>query len=156
MPRDRYVVRPSAMKVAAERDAQRQLTMFGPRRLKRVWYPYHQWEEYHAGMWRIVNASAEHDTLLAKAIAFTGDAAAYGAQMQAVIHAWPVSCAMNLTTIGMNRHAWIGHAACSFFFQCPEHIVREAWHYLTQRQQDDANEQAEAAIRAWEHAYSER
>lgn len=153
MPRDRYVVRPNAIKLAAERDARRQLHLFGAVKLRRVWYPYQRWEEYHAGMWRVINASAEHDALLKRAIVFTGDAAAYGAQMQRVIHAWPISCAMNLTTIGMNRHAWVGHAACSFHFGCPEHIVREAWHFLTQRQQDDANAEAERAIRAWESTY---
>lgn len=153
MPRDRYVVRPRSKPILRETQA----TLFERTgALKRVWYPYDRWEEYHAGMWLVINASAEHDRLLRQAIVFTGDAQRYGEAMQAVIHAWPISCAMNLTTIGMNRHAWVGHAACAHAFRCPEHIVREAWHQLTQGQQDDANEQAELAIITWEDTYGDR
>jgi hypothetical protein len=150
MPRDRYIVRSTA----TPKMQPRQIALFDDCvTLRRVWYPYDQWEEYHAGMWRLVHASAEHDALLAQAIRFTGDAPRYGEAMTAVVHAWPISCAMNLTTLGMNRHAWIGHAACAHAFGCPEHIVREAWHLLTQQQQDDANEQANTAIELWERTY---
>ncbi len=148
--RDRYTVRP-VLRESQATETQLALFPLSPR-LRRVWFPYHRWEEYKAGMWRTVGGS-DQVRLLGQMITFTGNAQLYGEAMREVIAAWPISCALNLTTIGMNRCAWIGHAACAFKHAAPEHVVREAWHYLSQQQQDDANEQAEIAIRMWEHAY---
>jgi hypothetical protein len=70
--------------------------------------------------------------------------------MLKAIDLWPVSCEHNLSCTGMNRQAWIGHAACCIATGCPEHITRLAWHTLTQKQQDEANAKADFAIKTWE------
>lgn len=87
---------------------------------------------------------------LQKAIEFTGDHDLYGSWMMKVADEWPFSCQHNLTKRDTNRKAWIGHAAVAMAIQCPEDIVREAWGYLTQKQQDDANAKAQLAIEYWE------
>ena len=117
--------------------------------MKRVYHNYRDWEEYHAGMWRILHGD-EAKEYLDKAIAFTGDAELYGEWMLRVIEAWPISCEQHLTARSMNRQAWVGHAACCLAIGCPEEITRLAWHQLTQQQQDEANAKADAAIVAWE------
>jgi len=109
-------------------------------------------EEVTAGMWRSINGEVRKG-YLKRAIEFTGDANLYGEWMLNVLTAWPNSCEHNLTADNMNRQAWIGHAACCLAIGCPEDITREAWHLLTQKQQDDANAAADAAIEKWERTY---
>lgn len=121
--------------------------------IKKIWHPYTEWEDYKNGMWRSVT-SKERTRFLRKAIDFTGDAKLYGSFMQRVIIEWPVSCEHNLTDVGMNRKAWVGHAATCLAIGCPEDITRSAWGYLSAQQQDDANAEAQAAIDAWELAHA--
>ena len=91
--------------------------------------------------------------LLKRAIKFTRNHIEYGYWMKQVIKKWHYSCEHNLTDLSQNRRAWIGHAACALAFGCPEDIVREAWGYLTERQQELANKEADKAIEEWEKNY---
>lgn len=116
--------------------------------MKRKYHNYKEWEEYKYGMWRKA-AAAEEIKYLKKAIEFMGDHVLYGTYMQHVITQWPISCEQNLSNPDINHMAWIGHAACCIAFNCPEYIVRMAWHHLTKQQQDLANEQAEIAFANW-------
>lgn len=117
--------------------------------MRRIFHPYTAWEEYAAGMWSSVGGAARAK-LLAEAIAFTGDHEKYGSAMLAVLNAWPISCEHNLSDLGQNRKAWIGHAACCLAIGCPEDITREAWGYLTEAQRVAANRKAAEAIMVWE------
>jgi len=122
--------------------------------LHRVYHHYEKLEEFHCGMWGKV--SPEHqEEYLKKAIEFTGDAELYGSYMMKAIVEWPSSCEHNLTDRAMNRQAWIGHAACCIGLGYPEDIIRLAWHYLSEQQQDEANAKADEAIAAWEKRYLE-
>ncbi len=118
----------------------------------RIYHHHEKWEEFHAGMWRSVSLE-EKDSLLKKAVAFTGDADLYGSFMLRVIEEWPYSCEHNLTCEEMNRQAWIGHAATCLAIGCPEDITRLAWHQLSKDQQDRANLKADEAIRKWEEKH---
>ena len=117
--------------------------------IKQIFHPYEKWEDYKNGMWRKVIPSEEAD-FLTKAIAFTGDHILYGSWMMKVIVAWPIACEHNLSDCSINREAWVGHAAVSLAIDCPEYITRQAWWKLTEKQQNDANDQADRAIRQWE------
>lgn len=110
-----------------------------------IWHPYWDLEEVAANMWG--NAS-HRATWREMAIAFTGNASLYGEWMMRVIDEWPRSCEHNLTKPG-DKRPWIGHAAVARAIGCPEDIVREAWGYLTQQQQDAANAKASEAIEQW-------
>lgn len=92
----------------------------------------------------------DRKTFLDKAIAFTGDHEKYGFWMRKVINDWKYSCEHNLSNKASNRKAWLGHAACAYFMQCPEDIVRQAWSMLTEEQRIAANMEAEKAIALWE------
>lgn len=98
-------------------------------------------------MWGKVKDRAAY---LQLAIEFTGNHKKYGIAMMRVIDEWPISCEQNLSDTSQNRRAWIGHAACAIEINCPEDIVREAWHHLTDEQRRDANKQADIAIESWE------
>lgn len=120
--------------------------------MRRIHHPYHEWEDYKNGMWNKELPDNEKK-LLKEAIAFTGDKDLYGSWMLRVIKEWPVSCEHNLTNTSINRRAWVGHAACSLAFKCPEYITREAWGFLTDVQREEANKQADYAIMKWEEMY---
>lgn len=122
--------------------------------MKRIWHPYHRWEDYLAGVWRKL-PSGEEPAMLAKAIEFTGNHELYGSYMRMVAEEWPVSCEHNLTETSMNRGAWIGHAAAYMAIGTPEYITRRAWWMLTQEQRDLADKEAEDAIREWEIRHSD-
>ena len=123
--------------------------------VKRIWHPYTSWEEFHAGMWRRVYGD-ERAKFLGEAIRFTGDPELYGQWMLKVTAAWPMSCEHNLTDIGQNRRAWIGHAACCLAIKCPEDITRSAWGHLSEDQRMKANQKADFAIVTWERAHSRK
>lgn len=94
--------------------------------------------------------------MLKKSIEFTGNAKLYGSYMRRVIHEWPVTCEHHLTDLNSNRKAFIGHAAACLALGAPEDITRQAWGYLSQQQQDDANLEAERAINSWEAEYARK
>lgn len=121
--------------------------------MKRIYHRFDLWEDYKFGMWRKVSFK-EEKYFLDAAIVFTGDAELYGKYMIRAINEWPYGCEHNLSCTGMNRQAWIGHAATCIAIYCPEYITRLAWHQLTQKQQDDANEKADIAIKTWEDNYA--
>lgn len=98
-------------------------------------------------MWGV---SENPESQLKTAIEFTGDHEKYGQAMSRVIHEWKYSCEQNLTDLGMNRRAWIGHAAVCLELGIPEHITRKAWSYLSFEQQRLANAQADRNIYLWE------
>ncbi len=118
------------------------------RPLRRIFHHYLKWEEVKAGMWRDITAE-ERRAILTRAIEFTGNAILYGSFMLRVIVEWPISAEQNLSDVMQNRKAWVGHAAACLAIQSPEYVTREAWGYLSQKQQDDANDQAENAIQVW-------
>lgn len=123
-------------------------------RIKKKWHHYLKWEDFQNGMYKQVSSKAERTRLLSNAIEFTGDDELYGNAMLKVVEQWPVACEQNLTGTGINRQAWVGHAACCFATGIPEDVTREAWGYLTQEQQDKANTKADFAIQVWESKYA--
>jgi hypothetical protein len=116
---------------------------------KRIYHPFHEWEEIEANMWGEV---ANRKVYLKKAIAFTSDHKKYGRFMVRVICEWPNSCENALTDQNLNKKAWIGHAATALALACPEDITREAWGYLTDEQRTLANREADRAISIWENS----
>ncbi len=119
--------------------------------MKRIYHPYHIWEDYQHGMWRKLPSSEER-AATDSAIVFTGDHLLYGSFMTMVAEKWRFSCEHNLTEISMNRRAWIGHAAACMAIGSPEYITRRAWWMLTQEQRDLADAEADRAIHQWELA----
>ena len=104
-------------------------------------------------MWRKVSAKLE-ESFLKEAILFTGNARRYGSFMRKVTELWPIACEHNLTDYGINRKAWLGHAATQMAIDCPEYITRMAWAHLTPDQQNKANLEAEITIDLWEAHYA--
>lgn len=118
-----------------------------------LYHHYTKWEDYTAGMWRKVPKD-EAARFLEDAIIFTSNHELYGKAMLRVIEEWPIACEQNLTDKSQNRQAWIGHAASCLEFNCPEYITRQAWAFLSRKQQNLANAAADFAIAKWESMHA--
>lgn len=123
--------------------------------MKRIYHPYNEWEDFHAGMWRDVSTDEEEE-YFQKAVTFTSDPELYGSWMLKVVDEWEKSCEHNLSCTSINRQAWIGQAACCLAIGCPEHITRRAWNNLSKDTQDEDNRKADTAIELWESKYYEK
>ena len=120
--------------------------------MKRIYHYYEKWEDFHAGMWS--RSIPEDETnQLKQAIEFTGNHIKYGIAMMRVIREWPITCEYNLTNKSINQKAFIGHCAVCLQLGIPEYITRLAWSYLTNEQQNKANERAQYAIDMWSLDY---
>lgn len=120
-------------------------------KIKQVWTPYWEWEDWHAGMWRKSDTEKLH---LQQAIEFTGDHIKYGNAMLDVVFAWPRTMLNSLTNPGINKRAFLGHCAVTFKLAIPEYITRNAWKLLTQDQRDRADKIAQETIEAWREDYA--
>ena len=116
--------------------------------MKKIYHHYESWEDYKAGMYNSLHGK-ERNIMINKAINFTGNAKLYGEYMLRVIAEWEIACEHNLTDSSLNKKAWIGHAACCMAIGCPEDLTRLAWGCLSFQQQEEANKQADIAIRKW-------
>jgi len=122
--------------------------------MKRVYHRYEDWEEYHAGMWRIIRGE-ERKPLKDAAADHMKNTTDFEESMTWAVTHWPNSCEHWLTCSSVNHRAWLGHAGCCVSTTAPEDITREAWHTLTQEQQDEANAAADRALEKWRTAYAE-
>lgn len=114
-------------------------------KIKQVWVPYWEWEDYLNGMW----SASTNEEDLKTAIEFTGDHIRYGNAMKKVITSWPRTMLNSLTNTSINRRAFLGHCAVSYELKIPEHITRAAWKELTDQQRFDADKVAQETIDNW-------
>lgn len=121
--------------------------------MQRVYYPYWEWEDYINGMWIKLKPNDEINAIK-RAVKFTGNSDIYGSYMLKVHLFYPKATEHNLTCTGMNRQAWIGHAAVNIAINIPEYITRIAWWQLTDEQRINANLKADYAIEQWEREYN--
>lgn len=119
-------------------------------KIKQVWIPYWDWEDWKHGMWRKLPKEQEAE-MLERCIEFTGNWVLYGEWMQRVVQEWPLTMLNSLTNPSVNKRAFIGHCACSLAFGCPEYITRMAWKELTDQQRLDADDIAEITYHEWKN-----
>lgn len=113
------------------------------RKIKQVFVPYYEWEDWINGMW-VKQGDIEY------AIEFTGDWKRYGEAMGEVIEAWPRTMLNSLTNQSINRRAFLGHCAVCYKLGISESVTREAWGLLSDQQRYDADAIAEKHIRHYE------
>lgn len=110
-------------------------------------YPWGDMEEYKpdGGMWSIPKAG-DVKRHVAESARLMADPDAFILSMRRVLNEWPRSANVALSTPGLNRRAWMGHAACWLAVASPEETTRLGWHILTDDQQRAANAAADSVI----------
>ena len=119
--------------------------------MKRRHYPYTEWEDYRAGMYRPSERVAEHVALSADLLR---DLPALREAMYDAVESWPTSASQNLTDSASNRRSWLGQAACCITHGSPEWTTCQAWWMLTDDEREAANAVASEVIAGWEAGVS--
>lgn len=116
----------------------------------RMYYPWTELEEYlpDGGMWSIPAADSRAQ-FVEDTRKLMVDTDAFREAMRRALWEWPKSCAVALSTAGLNRKAWLGHAGCYLATGSPEETTRLGWHALTDGEQRDANSAALEVIGEW-------
>lgn len=119
--------------------------------MKRVFYPYHLWEDYQNGMY---NEDKEgRQQRIQKAILLFHDLDLLYFYMKKVTKLWIYATEHNLTNSSMNHQAWLGQCACSLFYDIHEDETREAWGMLDDEQRELANNIADKVYDEWKEVY---
>lgn len=116
----------------------------------RVHHPWTEMEEYQpaGGMWAIT-PSPQRSALMDAAEVLMANPDAFRAACVRASLEWPISTSVALTTPGLNKKAWLGHAACYLATGSTEDVTRLAWHRLDEDEQRSANVAADEAIVLW-------
>lgn len=120
---------------------------------KRVYFHYEELEEYKQGMWKIIRG-AKRKEYIGKASDLMRRPAEFKTAMQSALKSWTNSMLFNLTAIGVNKIAFLGHAGCCVSTGSPEECTRVAWHTLTKSEQDEANRVAGEVLEEWIARYN--
>jgi hypothetical protein len=113
--------------------------------MKQVYYNYLLWEDYQNGMWRKHPKQLEEQMCI-DALEFMQDVERWGDAMIKVIKEWKYTTEHNLSDPQTNKKAFIGQCAVCYELGIPEHITREVWGKLTEKNQIEANNKAKKAI----------
>jgi hypothetical protein len=113
-------------------------------------YPWHELEEYlpEGGMWGVLPPTEQSDAMDRAEELMVNPNVFRDAMLKALIE-WPRSCGVAMTTPGLNRRAWLGHAGTYLATGSTEDLTRLAWHRLDPAEQWAANDAADQAITAW-------
>lgn len=131
--------------------------MFNPNEIRdphaaptRTHFAWSELEEYrpNGGMWAIPTVAhrAEWISSTSDLMACPSD---FANAMRRALAEWPRSVAVALTTPGLNRRAWLGHAGCYLATGSPEETTRLGWHELDAGEQYAANATADQVIAEW-------
>lgn len=116
--------------------------------MKRIWHNHKKWEDAKNGMYE--DYSGDRNKAIDRIVYIFSSKEETERLMLKVIKNWIYACEHNLSNNSMNRIAWIGQACCNIENDFTEDIVRNAWHYVQENYQIQANKIAEDLIKYWE------
>lgn len=119
-------------------------------------HPWTELEEYQpaGGMWRIP-PTCDRDRYIRESEHLMADPKRFYGSMIRALDDWPKSCEVAMTTPGLNRRAWIGHAGTYLATGSPEETTRLGWHRLAPSEQFAANSAADDAIAEWHRRHNQ-
>jgi len=116
--------------------------------MKRIYHPYHKWEDYTAGFYENCSGEQKQQHILKVKEMFNSKILTQKFMML-VVEKWRYSCEHNLTNESMNKIAYIGQGACCLYAGIPSTVTMEAWSLLSEKVQERANKQAKKILNDW-------
>jgi hypothetical protein len=107
-------------------------------KIKQVFAPYTQWEDWKLGMYRNARSAQEYDRMVTDSISLLKSSGLL-LSMRKACELMPVSAKVNLTNADANHRPWLGQSACLIECGANEVAVREAWSMLSAEEQAFAN-----------------
>lgn len=117
--------------------------------MKRIFEHHDLWEDSRSGQYDLPSVLDDPYKILISAKLLSTPHEFFNVAMN-MIDSWPVAASVNLSNKSRNRQAWLGQASCCYDNGAKEHEVKEAWHTLTHKQQEEANAVADEVIQLWE------
>jgi hypothetical protein len=115
--------------------------------MRRVYYPWWEWECYKAGFYA-TTADVDPDRAKAMYAEFLADIPRFMAAMQRVVSEWPHSCEQFLLNENINRVAWLGQSSMCIDTGIPS-CFRAGFKLLTNEQRSRANAAAQRTLDQW-------
>ena len=107
---------------------------------------YENWECWKLGYWSGGDCGYANQDASALLLS---DGEAFHAAAAQVVASWPVSAAVHLSDVSVNRRAWVGQTACFVATGNCQECTKKAWATLHKEQQSKANKIADKVIRQW-------
>jgi len=117
--------------------------------MKRLYYPFYEWEDFKNGMYNKVMKSKE-SYYIDLSIRLLSNRKEFLDTMILILEHWPISVNENLSNVSCNRRAWLGQSACNYRYSSPEYLTRLAWGQMSQVSRYHANKEADKIIRVYE------
>lgn len=117
---------------------------------------YTFWEDYKNDMYETKYDLDKEKELIDKAITLLSNPNLFLTVCYDVLLFWDISSKVNLTNVNCNRRAWLGQAACCYYYKVPEVITRKAWSQLSDNQRYEANKIADKIINIFEENYEKK
>lgn len=106
---------------------------------------YSEWECYQAGFHRVGYSDEHRD----RAAEILGDRRLLLDASRHVIESWPITTAVHLSNPNINKHAWMGHAACFLRCGAGERSSVAGYWALSPEGRDQANATVWGAYLEW-------
>ena len=117
--------------------------------VKRIYFPYWEWECFHAGMYKRVPPEGKtSDQCKQEYCVFLKNIEGFNAAMIRIKKEWPISCKQFLTNENINRIAWIGQASMCIETGIPR-VFRSGFCLLNKDEQRNANMAAFNFLKDW-------
>ena len=117
--------------------------------MKQIFEHYEKWEDFKNGMFDITKKDNETELIKNAESLLKDEAQFYNTSIE-MINKWVISSSVNLSHVSCNRKAWIGQAACSYLYSCPEILTRIAWKNISETERIKANNIADKIISIYE------
>lgn len=120
--------------------------------MKRIYTPYHEWEDYKNGMYN--TSEIDNDKSVEKSIALLSNQELFFKVSLEMIKSYKNSADNNLTNSSSNRLSWIGQAACNYNHNAIEKNTRIAWSLIRDIDRRLANKTAIKILKIYEESYN--
>lgn len=119
--------------------------------MKQIYKPYWEWECHKNGMYRDAT-----DTDIKKAFQLMKQSSLFSEAMRKVIKEWPDTMLNHLSNESINKKAFLGQCACSYWINVPESATKKAWWILAEEKRTLANREAQKHIDKWNKDYERK
>jgi hypothetical protein len=122
--------------------------------MKRIYYPYWEWEDFINGMYE--TTSENESDLISLSENLLSNTELFRKSAIEMCDKWVKSTIVNLTNKNCNQRAWIGQASCCYSHKCPEYLTRIAWKNLNEETRRNADKIADQVIMIYKRKYEKK
>lgn len=117
--------------------------------MKRIYHPWHLWEDYKHNFYGGVSEDFQRDNTLKLYASLLRDLPRFEAALKTITDEWEYSCEHNLSHEGMNRVAYLGQASCALVYKVPHSMSMSGYNLLTDEEKIAADAMAQKYLDLW-------